>query len=153
MASVGIAAHEAGHAIQDANRYAPLVIRNLAVPIANFGGSFGMILVMIGFGLMGSGAGAAEGGSALGQNIFLAGIIGFGATVVFQLVNLPVEFDASARAKTELVNLGIVSSVELPYVRKMLNAAALTYVAATLQAVLILAYYIFRFLMATQQRD
>lgn len=149
MASVGIAAHEAGHAIQDAHRYAPLVIRNLAVPVANFGGSFGMILLMIGMGMMG----AVEGGAALGKYFFLAGIVGFGATVFFQLVNLPVEFDASARAKTELVSLGIVSSVELPYVRKVLNAAALTYVAATLQAVLILAYYIFRFMLATQNRE
>jgi Zn-dependent membrane protease YugP len=148
MASVGIAAHEVGHAIQDAQRYAPLVIRNLAVPAANFGGSFAMILLMIGIGMVGAG-----GPTALGKGIFLAGIVGFGATVFFQLINLPVEFDASARAKTELVNMGIVSSVELPYVRKVLNAAALTYVAATLQAVLILAYYIFRFLMATQSRD
>ncbi len=149
MASVGIAAHEAGHAIQDAQRYAPLVIRNLAVPAANFGGSFGMILLMIGIGM----AGAMEGGATLGKYFVYAGIAGFGATVFFQLVNLPVEFDASARAKTELVSLGIVSSVELPYVRKVLNAAALTYVAATLQAVLILAYYIFRFVLASQSRD
>jgi len=148
MAAVGIAAHEAGHAIQDAQRYAPLVIRNLAVPAANFGGSISMILLMVGIGMVGAG-----GASALGKGIFLAGIVGFGATVFFQLVNLPVEFDASSRAKSELVSLGIVSSVELPYVRKMLNAAALTYVAATLQAVLILAYYIFRFMMASQSRD
>ena len=87
--------------------------------------------------------------SKLGSWVFLAGIICFGATVFFQLVNLPVEFDASSRAKTELVNLGIVSGPDLPYVSKVLNAAALTYVAATLQAVLTLAYYIFRFLQAT----
>ena len=149
MASVGIAAHEAGHAIQDAQRYAPLVIRNLAVPAANFGGSLGTILLMVGIGMMG----AMEGAAQIGQYFFLAGIVGFGATVVFQLVNLPVEFDASARAKSQLVNLGIVSGPELPYVSKVLNAAALTYVAATLQAVLVLAYYIFRFLMASNQRN
>jgi hypothetical protein len=73
--------------------------------------------------------------------------------VAFQLVNLPVEFDASSRAKTQLVNLGIVSGPELPYVSKVLNAAALTYVAATLQAILILAYYLFRFALASQSRD
>ena len=87
----------------------------------------------------------------LGKWVFLAGIVAFGATVAFQLVNLPVEFDASSRAKVELVNLGIVSGPELPYVSKVLNAAALTYVAATLQAVLTLAYYIFRFMQATSR--
>lgn len=155
MASVGIAAHEVGHAIQDARRYAPLVVRNLAVPAANFGSGLGTILLMIGFGMMGAtGFSQGSGGpSSIGYYIAIAGIVGFGATVFFQLVNLPVEFDASARAKTELVNLGIISGPELPYVSKVLNAAALTYVAATLQAVLTLAYYLFRFLQATQQRN
>ena len=145
MASVGIAAHEAGHALQDARNYAPLVIRNMAVPAANFGSSIGTILLMVGMVMVFS---AAQG---LGSWVFLAGIIAFGATVVFQVVNLPVEFDASARAKTELVNLGIVSGPDLQYVSKVLNAAALTYVAATLQAVLTLAYYIMRYLQATSR--
>lgn len=155
MASVGIAAHEVGHAIQDAKRYAPLVIRNLAVPAANFGSGLGAILLMIGFGMMGAAHyGNPTGGAPMmGKYIAIAGMIGFGATVFFQLINLPVEFDASARAKTELVNLGIISGPELPYVSKVLNAAALTYVAATLQAVLTLAYYIFRFMQATQSRN
>jgi uncharacterized protein len=152
MASVGIAAHEVGHAIQDAKRYAPLVIRNLAVPAANFGSGLGTILLMVGFGMMG--ATSYGGGSpGMGKYIALAGIIGFGATVFFQLVNLPVEFDASARAKTELVNLGIISGPELPYVSKVLNAAALTYVAATLQAALTLGYYLLRFMHATQRSN
>lgn len=147
MASVGIAAHEAGHALQDARHYAPLVIRNLAVPAANFGSSIGTILLMIGMAMVFS---AAQG---LGTWIFLAGIVAFGMTVLFQVVNLPVEFDASSRAKTELVNLGIVSGADLHYVSKVLNAAALTYVAATLQAVLTLAYYIFRYMQATRNDD
>lgn len=151
MASVGIAAHEVGHAIQDAKRYAPLVVRNLAVPAANLGSGLGTILLMIGFGMMGAWGRSATGG--IGQYIALAGIVAFGATVFFQVVNLPVEFDASSRAKTELVNLGIISGPELPYVSKVLNAAALTYVAATLQAVLILAYYLFRFLQATSRNN
>jgi Zn-dependent membrane protease YugP len=149
MSAVGIAAHEAGHAIQDAKHYAPLIVRNLAVPAANFGGGLGSILMMVGIGMMG----AVEGGGGIGRYLALAGILGFGATVAFQLVNLPVEFDASSRAKTQLVNLGIVSGPELPYVSKVLNAAALTYVAATLQAILILAYYLFRFALASQSRD
>lgn len=145
MASVGIAAHEAGHALQDARNYAPLVIRNLAVPAASFGSGMGSILLMIGLAMVIT----ATAGS-LGKIIFLAGIVAFGATVFFQLVNLPVEFNASSRAKIQLVNLGIVSGPELHYVSKVLNAAALTYVAATLQAVLTLAYYIFRYAHATR---
>lgn len=145
MASVGIAAHEAGHALQDAKNYAPLVIRNLAVPAANFGSSIGTILLMVGMVMV-----ISMGASVLGKWIFLAGIVAFGATVAFQLINLPVEFDASARAKTQLVNLGIVSGADLHYVSKVLNAAALTYVAATLQAVLTLLYYVMRYMQATR---
>lgn len=145
MASVGIAAHEAGHALQDAKHYAPLVVRNMAVPAASFGSGFGTILLMVGLGMT-----IYSAGGVLGQWVFLAGIVAFAATVFFQLVNLPVEFDASSRAKTELVNLGIVSGPDIQYVSKVLNAAALTYVAATLQAVLILVYYIFRYLQATR---
>lgn len=144
MAAVGIAAHEVGHAIQDAKRYAPLVVRNLAVPAANFGSSIGTTMLMIGMVMVFSGI------EALGNWVFLAGIIAFGLTVAFQLVNLPVEFDASSRAKVELVNCGIVSGPDLHYVSKVLNAAALTYVAATLQAVLTLAYYVMRYMQATR---
>lgn len=146
MAAVGIAAHEVGHAIQDARRYSPLVLRNLAVPAANIGGSIGSLLLMIGFSMILSAA------APLGKMIFLLGIILFGATVAFQLINLPVEFDASSRAKTQLLELGIVSGPDLPYVSKVLNAAALTYVAATLQAVLTLAYYGIQYLGATRER-
>jgi uncharacterized protein len=133
MAAVGIAAHEAGHAIQDAARYAPLVIRNLAVPIANFGSSFGLIIMMIGMWF-------------LLQPVAIAGLILFGAVALFQIVNLPVEFDASARAKHLLVTEGIVSPQELPEVSRVLNAAAMTYVAATLQAVLTVLYFATRIL-------
>jgi hypothetical protein len=145
IASVGIAAHEAGHAIQDARQYAPLVIRNLAVPAANFGGSFGTILLMIGL-AMSIGAGA----TLFGKWIFLAGLVSFGAAVAFQLVNLPVEFDASSRAKAQLAELSIVRHVDMPKVSSVLSAAALTYVAATLQAVLTLAYYAVQFFATTR---
>lgn len=129
MASVGIAAHEAGHAIQDARAYAPLVIRNAAVPIANFGGGFSSTLLMLGivFQL---------------KVLMLAGIALFASVVFFQLVNLPVEFDASNRAKRQLVELGIVRADGMEHVNRVLNAAAWTYVAGTLQAVLTLLYYI-----------
>jgi len=132
MASVGIAAHEAGHAIQDAKNYAPLVIRNAAVPAAGFGSSIGMILLIVGL-------------IFNWTPLLLAGIVLFGAVVFFQLVNLPVEFDASARARAELVGLGIVDEQEMGYVRSVLGAAAWTYVAATLQSVLTLLYYVMVF--------
>lgn len=132
LAAVGIAAHEAGHAIQDAHGYVPLAIRNAAVPAASFGSSAGMLAILLGFALV-------------LQPLLLVGIVLFSAVVFFQLVNLPVEFNASSRAKAELVDLGIIDASELPWVRKVLNAAALTYVAATLQSLLTLLYYILAF--------
>jgi Zn-dependent membrane protease YugP len=132
MASVGIAAHEAGHAIQDAVGYAPLVVRNAAVPIANFGGGFSTMLLMAGMLLQ-------------MKFLLMAGIALFAAVVFFQLVNLPVEFDASNRAKRQLVELGIVNADGMQHVNAVLNAAAWTYVAGTLQAVLTLLYYVMRF--------
>ena len=131
LAAVGIAAHEAGHALQDAHAYAPLVIRNAAVPVANFGSGFSMILFMIGL-------------MAQWQLLIWAGIGLFAAVVFFQLVNLPVEFDASNRAKRELVSLGVIDAQQLQHVSGVLSAAAWTYVAATLQSVLTLLYLVMR---------
>lgn len=133
MAAVGIAAHEAGHALQDARHYVPLVIRNAAVPMASFGSSAGMILVLLGFALV-------------SQLMLGLGILLFSGVVFFQVINLPVEFNASSRAKEQLLELGIIHQSELPYVRKVLNAAALTYVAATLQSLLTLLYYVLAFM-------
>ena len=132
LAAVGIAAHEAGHALQDANAYVPLVVRNAAVPAASFGSNGAFLLIILGF---------------LFQFSILVwvGIALFSCFVFFQLVNLPVEFNASARAKQQLVGLGIVSADQRVYVDRVLNAAAWTYVAATLQAVMILIYYLLRF--------
>ncbi|MEX0610526.1 MAG: zinc metallopeptidase [Pirellulales bacterium] len=132
MAAVGVAAHEAGHAIQDAERYAPLVVRNLAVPVASFGGGISMWLLIIGA-MMGF------------LELIWLGIIGYSGVVFFQLVNLPVEFDASKRAKRQLDSLGVVPRAQQEYVNKVLNAAAWTYVAGTLQAVMTLLYFILRF--------
>jgi len=146
MAAVGIAAHEAGHAIQDARHYAPLVIRNAAVPAANFGAGISWIMIIAGFFLSAATrAPQAAQGISLGGLLILGGIGAFGLTVFFQLINLPVEFDASNRAKRQLVEFGIVDDHDMVYVRKVLNAAALTYIAATLQAVLTLLYLILRF--------
>jgi uncharacterized protein len=137
LAAVGIAAHEAGHAIQHACAYAPLMVRNAAVPVAGIGTWVSIPLIFLGafFSMR----------TPLGAGLIWLGIGLFGAVVAFQVINLPVEFNASARAKVQLVSLGIVSDEELKYVSKVLNAAALTYVAATLQAILTLLYYVMRF--------
>jgi Zn-dependent membrane protease YugP len=141
LAAVGIAAHEAGHAIQHAVNYAPLVIRNAAVPVAGFGSNFGIWMLIIGAALSMQGIAALV---PLGQTLVWAGIALFSCAVFFQVVNLPVEFDASARAKAQLVELGIVPREDMRYVNKVLNAAALTYVAATLQALATLLYFLIR---------
>jgi len=132
MAAVGVAAHESGHAIQDLKNYAPLIVRNAIVPVASFGGGISMTLLFIG---------------ALLQTPLLVqvGIVLFSAAVFFQIINLPVEFDASRRAKLQLATLGIVPHDDQKYVRDVLNAAAWTYVAGTLQAVLTLIYLLMRF--------
>ena len=132
LAAVGIAAHESGHAIQDANAYAPLVVRNAVVPVAGFGSNAGILLVILG-------------AVFSWPPLITVGIVLFSCVVFFQLVNLPVEFNASSRAKVQLVQLGIVNQQEMVYVNKVLNAAALTYVAATLQAILTLLYLVMRF--------
>ena len=131
-AAVGIAAHEAGHALQDARGYLPLVIRNAAVPAASFGTNASFLMII--------------GGALFAfQPLIWLGIAAFGCVVFFQLVNLPVEFNASSRAKAELAGLGIAGAQEMPAVNKVLNAAALTYVAATLTSIMTLLYYISRF--------
>lgn len=138
LAAVGIAAHEAGHAIQHARAYAPLVFTQAVVPVAGFGSNVGFLALLFGIGL------------GL-QWLAWAGVILFSAVVLFQLFNLPVEFNASSRAKQQLVALGIVPREEMAYVNQVLNAAALTYVAATLQAVLTLFYYVL--LVSSRSRE
>lgn len=138
MAAVGIAAHEAGHALQDAQHYPLMALRAAAVPAANIGSGIGGMVASLGvFMVMAA--------MPIGRWVLLAGIVLFAGVVLFQLINLPVEFDASSRAKRLLVSEGIVSQQEVGYVSKVLTAAALTYVAATLQSVMQLAYFVFRF--------
>ena len=129
LAAVGVACHEAGHAVQDASNYAPLVLRNAIVPTAGLGSNLGFILIFAGLILH-------------MQGLAMIGLILFGAVVLFQIVNLPVEFNASNRAREMLGQLGIVSGpAEANGVASVLNAAAMTYVAATVAAVLNLLYY------------
>ncbi len=133
LAAVGVAAHEAGHAIQDQQGYAALNLRSAMVPSVQIGSWLGPIIFFIGLFL----------NSALGQSLAWVGLILFGATALFAVVTLPVEFDASKRAKAILVNQGVVTSTELQGVNAVLDAAALTYVAAALQAISTLLYYAF----------
>ena len=140
LAAVGIAAHESGHAIQDARRYPLLVLRSALVPVANVGSSLSWIIIMVGF--------------ALASLAWIkVGILAFSTTVVFQLVNLPVEFDASRRARLALVQGGLVTPEEDVEVKRVLDAAALTYVAATLTSILTLLYFLFRSGLLGGRRD
>lgn len=126
VAALGVAAHECGHAIQHAKSYAPLSIRSALVPIANFGSMLAWPVILIGlfFNTRSSGL------------IIDIGILLFSAAVLFQLVTLPVEFDASRRAIVMLRTQGILADDELKYTRRVLKSAALTYVASAAAAIL-----------------
>jgi len=128
LVALGIAAHEVGHAIQHATRYAPLALRGAMVPMASVGSNLSIFLVIIGviFNMM---------------NIAIAGLVFFGVVVIFQLVNLPVEFNASSRAREILLNQQMITAKEDVVVGQVLNAAAMTYVAATLTSIMTLLYY------------
>ena len=123
-ASLGVAAHEAGHAIQDKEDYAPLKIRSALVPVTNFGQGVSMPLIL---------AGVLFGGN---QTLINLGIIFFSLTFLFQLVTLPVEFNASHRAVTILEQRHVLTDSELAQAKKVLRAAALTYVAGAIASFL-----------------
>jgi Zn-dependent membrane protease YugP len=136
VASVAIAAHELGHAMQDAEEYFPLRFRSSIVPLVNIGSNFGWILIMVGLVFLRS--------TSLGMNIAWLGVLFFAGGAVFSLATLPVEFNASARAKELLRQTGIIQTdEEMRGVNSVLNAAALTYVAGLITAVLQLLYYVF----------
>jgi Zn-dependent membrane protease YugP len=131
LAALGIAAHETGHAFQDAGHYPLLAVRNGLVPLASVGSNLSYFVILIGF-LIAS------------LKLILLGIVAFSLVVVFQLVNLPVEYDASRRAKIALVDSGLIAGDEEIHVKRVLDAAALTYVAATISSLLTLLYYLYR---------
>lgn len=137
VAAVGVAAHEAGHALQHARGYFPLQIRSALVPAASFGSRLAPWIIMGGILLQ-----ASLGLVTFGNTIAWLGVILFGAAALFTVITLPVEFDASARAKKLLYSHNIVSQQEMTGVNKVLNAAALTYVAAALAAIGQLIYWI-----------
>jgi len=137
LAAVGVAAHEAGHALQDQQQYAPLQLRSALVPSVQIGGWVGPLLFFIGL--------------SLNTTLAWAGLILFALTALFAVVTLPVEFDASKRAKQLLVSQGILAPQEIQGVNRVLDAAALTYVAAAIQAIMTLAYY--AFILLGRRRD
>ena len=140
VAAVGVAAHECGHAIQHARGYAPLSFRSALVPLANFGSTIAWPLIILGF-LFNNQS------SQLFINI---GILAFSLAVLFQIVTLPVEFNASGRALRILSETGMLQSEELSMTRKVLSAAALTYVASAAAAILQLLRLI---LLANRRED
>ena len=140
LSSIGVACHEAGHAIQHATAYGPLGLRSSLVPITNFASFGSYIMIMIGF-LFAS------------QQLILLGAILFGATVLFAVVTLPVEWDASARAKKLMVSCGIVTQKESEGAGAVLNAAFMTYVASAVSSLLMLLYYLIRAGVFSNDRD
>lgn len=137
LSAIGVACHEAGHALQKAHAYAPLAMRSALVPVTQFGSQLAMPLLGIGLFMH-------------HPMLLKIGIILFSAVVVFSLITLPVEWDASARAKRLMVRAGIVSHQEQVHAGKVLNAAFLTYLAAAVSAIMTLLYYLS---VANRSRD
>ena len=131
VAAVGVACHEAGHAIQHAKNYAPLWMRSALVPMAGIGSKIGYFVMFLGLILA-------------SQNVVLIGAVLFSAVLLFQIVTLPVEFDASARAKKLAFQYGLVTDRERGGVSAVLNAAAMTYVAAAVSTLVTLLYFLLR---------
>lgn len=147
VAGLAIAAHEVGHAIQHSQGYAPVVIRSQLAPLAGLGSQLGPLLLMVSLGL-----GVASGAMpAFAMSITWLGIIIFGLAVAFHLVTLPVELDASRRAMLILADGGYLTDEELPGAKKVLTAAAMTYVATALYSLMQLLYWVFRVMNARQQ--
>ena len=133
IAAIGVAAHEAGHAIQHQEGYGPLHLRNAIIPLTRIGSNLSMPLIFIGIAM--GGLSSAASATNMGWYIIVAGIALFGVAVLFQVITLPVEFNASRRALQTLGNMQILLEDEVKKARKVLSAAALTYVAAMAQAV------------------
>lgn len=132
IAAIGVAAHETGHAIQHAKKYPPLMIRRALVPVANFGSQAGPLLIIAGLAF--NSIAQAESYLSILQLITDIGLIVYAASVLFYFVTLPVEFNASRRALKILKQTGVFDKKEIRQTRKVLSAAALTYVASALTA-------------------
>ena len=130
VAAIGIASHEAGHALQHAQNYGPLHLRSALVPTAGIGSNIGYVVMALGL--------------FIHPSLVLIGAILFSAVLLFQIVTLPVEFDASNRAKALVMERGLIYPGEREGMDKVLNAAALTYVAAVVSSLLTLLYFLWR---------
>ena len=137
IAAAGVAAHEVGHAIQHAHSYGPLKFRSAWVPVANLGGGLSMFVIIAALSMGGM-------ATATGRTLATAGILMFATTTLFTLITLPVEFDASRRALATLQAGGVMAPDEIAGARRVLNAAALTYVAAFVTSLLTLLYWLVR---------
>lgn len=144
VAALGVAAHEVGHAIQHANRYAMLQFRSAIVPLVGIGSNVGIWVMILGLGM-----GAASGSMTMAW----IGLAMFATTALFTLVTLPVEFDASKRALATLQSAGVLASDELDGAKKVLDAAAMTYVAAAAASVMTVLYWAFHILGAQNNRE
>lgn len=146
VAAVGIACHEAGHAAQHAENYLPNTIRTALVPVTNFGSRFGLIIAFLGYFL------AYLSNSGIGYYVIIFGLALYGLVALFQLVTLPVEFNASRRALRVIEETGMLAGEEYDGAKKVLSAAAMTYVAALATAIVNLLYYALRLLGNNRRR-
>lgn len=137
ISAIGVACHEAGHALQHATGYKFLQMRSKLVPVTNISSKMSMPVLMVGMMLM-------YAAPTLGMPVIVLGCILFGAAVLFSVVTLPVEWDASARAKIAMVDAGIVTQEEVAGAGRVLNAAFMTYLAAAIASILTLLYYLHR---------
>lgn len=135
IGAIGVACHEAGHAVQHAEEYAPIRLRNAIIPVCNLGSAVGPIMIMIG---------CLFAGSRFGLSLVFFGILLFSLVAVFQLVTLPVEFDASSRALKVIGNSGMFTDADYRGAKKVLKAAAMTYVAALITTIMQILYYVIR---------
>lgn len=144
IGAIGVAAHEAGHAVQHAEEYTPIRLRNAIIPVCNFGSNAGPILIVIG---------CLFANRFLGRSLIFFGILLFSLVALFQLVTLPVEFDASSRALSVIKGSGMFMDQDVKGARKVLKAAAMTYVAALVTSVMQILYYVTRFLGVGRRDD
>lgn len=146
LSAIGVACHEAGHAIQHADDYAFLALRTALVPVARFSSGLSQWVLLAGFALMAF-------GERLGATVAMAGVAMIAVAVVFSIVTLPVEWDASSRAKARMVDYGVVSRDEARSAGRVLDAAFMTYVAAAVSGVMTVLYYLSRLGLAGRRDD
>lgn len=144
IGAVGVACHEAGHAVQHAEEYVPMKLRSAIIPVCNIGSSIGPVMILIG---------CLFAGSTIGRNLIFFGILLFSLVAVVQLVTLPVEFDASNRALAVIKDSGHFAQEDYKGAKKVLSAAAMTYVAALVTSIMQILYYVVRYLGVGRRND